>query len=82
MPEQMPRSERANGLTERRQRRQNLTDKQVAALPRKRQRYVKADPELRGHYLRVPPSGPITFSAVARDPYGRRSGLPSAPPPS
>jgi integrase len=55
-----------------RQRRANLTDKQVAALPRKRKRYVKADPELRGHYLRVPPSGPITFAAVARDPYGKQ----------
>jgi len=66
--------EQANGLTaERRQRRQNLTDKQVAALPRKRHRYVKADPELRGLYLRVPPMGPITFSAVARDPYGKQT---------
>jgi integrase len=41
------------------------------ALPRKRKRYVKADPELRGHYLRIPPSGPITFAAVARGPYGQ-----------
>jgi hypothetical protein len=55
-----------------RQRRSNLTQKQVAALPRKRKRYVRSDPELRGHYLRVPPAGPITFAAVARDP-GRRS---------
>jgi integrase len=71
MSEQL-RSERANGLTERRQRRQNLTDKQVLTLPRKRQRYVKADPELRGHYLRVPPSGPVVFAAVARDPYNKQ----------
>jgi hypothetical protein len=55
-----------------RHRRQNLTDRQIAALPRKRRRYVRADPELRGHYLRIPPSGPITFAAVARDPYGKQ----------
>jgi integrase len=55
-----------------RQRRPNLTDKQLMALRRKRKRYVRADPELRGHYLRVPPSGPITFAAVARDPYGKQ----------
>jgi integrase len=73
MPEQMPRPERANGLTERRQRRQKLTDKQVAALPRKQHRYVKADPEQRGLYLRVPPvAGPVVFAAVARDPYGKQ----------
>jgi integrase len=57
----------------RRQRRLNLTDKQVAGLPRKPERYVKADPELRGHYLRVPPQGPIVFAAVARDPYGKQT---------
>jgi integrase len=55
-----------------RQRRQNLTHKQVLASQRKRRRYVKTDPELRGHYLRVPPSGPVVFTAVARDPYGKQ----------
>ena len=51
---------------ERRQRRKTLTDKMVAALPRRSQRYIQADPELRGHYVRVPPQGPCVFAAVAR----------------
>lgn len=50
----------------RRQRRKVLTDKMAAALPRKRKRYILADPELRGHYVRVPPQGPCVFAAVAR----------------
>jgi hypothetical protein len=52
--------------------RKGLTDKQLAALPRKSKRYILADPDQRGHYVRVPPEGPITFTAVARDPYGRQ----------
>src|SRR5262249_50780391 len=44
------------------------TDRQVAQLARKPKRYVIPDPELRGHYLRVPPSGPIVFTVVARGP--------------
>jgi integrase len=51
-------------------RRQGLTDKQVAALPREDKRYSYADPELRGHYLRVPARSsraPIAFAAVARN---------------
>jgi integrase len=55
-----------------RQRRRNLTDKQIASLPRKRKRYALSDPELRGHYVRVTPSGPISFAAVARDPFGKQ----------
>jgi integrase len=62
MPEQMSRRRRAN-----------MTDRQVAALPRERKRYVKADPELRGLYVRVPPDGPIVFAAVARTPYGKQT---------
>jgi integrase len=49
------------------QRRRGLNDRQVAALKRKAKRYVVADPELRGHYVRVPPTGPCIFVAVARD---------------
>jgi integrase len=56
----------------RRPRRKNLTDKQIAALPRKRKRYALADPEQRNLYLRVPPEGPITFAVAIRDPYGRK----------
>jgi integrase len=56
----------------RRERRKMLSDRQVAALPRKRKRYTVTDPEMRGHYIRVPPSGPSIFAAVARDPYGKQ----------
>src|SRR4051812_22795202 len=49
-----------------RQRRKTLTDKMVAALPRRQERYVVSDPEQRGHYVRVPPEGPCVFAAVAR----------------
>src|SRR5215831_6844953 len=58
--------------TVRRQRRRTLTDRMVAALPRKRKRYTVTDPEQRGHYVRVPPQGPCVYAAVARDPYGRQ----------
>jgi len=52
-----------------RQRRRGLTDKMVASLSRKPKRYIITDPEMRGHYVRVPPHGPVVFAAVARDPY-------------
>jgi integrase len=54
----------------RRQRRRSLTDRQVAALPKKRTRYPFADPEMRGHYVRVMPEGPNVFAAMARGPGG------------
>jgi integrase len=59
-------------LIHRRQRRRTLTDRMVAALPRKRRRYTVTDPEQRGMYVRVPPQGPCVFAAVARDPYGKQ----------
>jgi len=49
--------------------RRHLTDEQIRKLPRKTNRYTLADPELIGHYLRVPPrksKAPITFVAVTR----------------
>jgi integrase len=49
-------------------RRPSFTEKQLGALPRKRTRYILKDPEMRGHYIRVPPDGPIVFCAVARSP--------------
>jgi integrase len=55
-----------------RPRRRGLTDKMVATLPRRMKRYVLTDPEMRGHYVRVPPHGPVVFAAVARDPYGKQ----------
>ena len=55
-------------------RRSGLNDNQVSALPRKLKRYNYADPEMRGHYLRVSPdkATPISYAAVARDPSGKQ----------
>jgi integrase len=47
-------------------RRKGLSDKQAAALPRKAKRYALADPELRGHYLRIPPRGPIAYTVIVK----------------
>jgi integrase len=52
----------------RRQRRKTMTDLMVKNLPKKRKRYILADPEQRGLYIRVPPQGPAVFAAVARNP--------------
>jgi integrase len=43
-----------------------LTDRQIPKLQRRAKRYTLPDPELRGHVLRIPPDGPISFVAVAR----------------
>jgi integrase len=53
-------------------RRKTLTDAGVLALKPKAARYAYADPELRGHYVRVQPSGVKSFVAVARDPAGKQ----------
>jgi hypothetical protein len=53
-------------------RRRGLTDKMIAALRRKPKRYIVSDPEMRGHYVRVPSQGPVVFAAVARDPFGNQ----------
>lgn len=58
----------------RRRRRKTLNDNMVAALPRRAKRYVMADPEQRGLYVRVMPKGPNVYAAVARDPYGKQNG--------
>lgn len=58
--------------TVRRPRRKTLTDKMVADLRRLRRRYIVSDPEQRGLYVRVPPTGPVVFAVVARDPYGKQ----------
>lgn len=57
-------------------RRRSLTDRMLAAKKRKAKRYTEADPEMRGHYIRVPPDGPIVFYAVVRDPYGKQTWAP------
>ncbi len=64
MTEQTTLLARASGLS--RRRRQTLTDKQVTTLKRRTKRYIIADPEQRGMYLRVPVSGPVVYAAVAR----------------
>jgi|SRR5262249_34338546 len=45
-----------------------MTDLGVAKLKRRTKRYTKPDPELRGHWIRVQPSGTKSFWTVARDP--------------
>ena len=50
----------------------SLSDKGVAALKPRPARYVKPDPELRGHYVRVMPSGAKSFVTVARSPSGKQ----------
>ena len=53
-------------------RRKSLSDIGVAALKPRAARYAEPDPELRGHYVRVQPSGAKSFVAVARDPAGKQ----------
>jgi hypothetical protein len=52
--------------------RKTLSDKGVAALKARPQRYAHPDPELVGHYVRVQPNGSKTFSVVARSPAGKQ----------
>lgn len=49
-----------------------LTDRGVAALKPRAARYAFPDPELRGHYVRVQPSGAKSFVAVTLDPQGKQ----------
>jgi integrase len=53
--------------------RPSLTDKMIAKLERRSERYTYADPEQRNHFLRISPDPkvPITFAVYARDPYGK-----------
>ena len=52
--------------------RKTLSDKGVAALKPRAQRYAYPDPELRGHYVRVTPNGAKSFVAVTLDPHGKQ----------
>ena len=52
--------------------RRTLSDRAVKALPAKAKRYAFPDPELRGFYVRVQPSGVKSFVAVANDPSGKQ----------
>jgi integrase len=52
--------------------RKTLTDKGVAALKPRPARYALPDPELRGHYVRVQPSGSKSYVAVTVNPHGKQ----------
>ena len=52
--------------------RRNMTDKGVASLKPRAQRYAVTDPELRGHWIRVQPTGAKSYWAVTRNPTGRQ----------
>ncbi len=49
-------------------RRKTLTDNMISKLKPGPKRLTLPDPELRGHYIRVTPTGAKSFVAVARDP--------------
>jgi integrase len=49
-----------------------FTDKHVARLPIRAKRYAHADPEQRGHYIRVQPSGAKSYVVVASNPHGKQ----------
>jgi hypothetical protein len=51
--------------------RKTLSDKGVAALKPRAGRYAYPDPECRGHFVRVQPSGAKSFVAVTRGPDGK-----------
>ena len=52
--------------------RKTLTDKGVTALKPRAARYAFPDPELRGHYVRVQPSGAKSFATITRSPNGKQ----------
>src|SRR5262249_3531170 len=56
----------------RKPKRKALDDAGVLALKPKAKRYAFPDPEQRGHYVRIQPSGAKTFVAVARDLAGKQ----------
>jgi integrase len=49
-----------------------MSDAGVAALKPRAKRYTKPDPELRGHWIRIQPSGSKSFWAVTRNPDGKQ----------
>jgi integrase len=51
-------------------RRKQLTDLQVKALKIRPKRYFHVDPELRGHFIRIMPTGTKSFACTARTPTG------------
>ena len=53
-------------------RRKTLTDTMVAKLKPGPKRITLPDPELRGHYVRITPTGAKSYVAVAREPYEKK----------
>jgi integrase len=53
-------------------RRKSLTDNMVAQLKPGAKRITISDPELRGHFVRVTPSGAKSYCAVTRNPHGKQ----------
>ncbi len=53
-------------------RRKTLTDNMVAKLRPGPKRVTLPDPELRGHYVRITPTGAKSYVAVAREPYEKK----------
>src|SRR5262245_10896982 len=52
--------------------RRTMSDKGVAALKPRAARYSISDPELRGHWIRIQPSGTKSFWTVTRNPEGKQ----------
>jgi integrase len=52
--------------------RKTMSDKGVAALKPRAAQYAVSDPELRGHWIRIQPSGTKSFWAVTRKPGGKQ----------
>jgi Phage integrase central domain len=52
--------------------RHTMTDRGVAQLRSRAARYAVSDPELRGHWIRIQPSGAKSFWTVTRNPEGKQ----------
>jgi Arm DNA-binding domain len=52
--------------------RHTMTDRGVAQLRPRAARYAVSDPELRGHWIRIQPSGAKSFWTVTRNPEGKQ----------
>lgn len=52
--------------------RKTMTDRGVAALKPRAKRYFERDPELRGHWISVEPTGGKSFYAETRNPTGKQ----------
>ncbi len=52
--------------------RKTLTDTMIAKMKPGPKRLTLPDPELRGHYVRITPTGAKSYCAVTRDPHGKQ----------